>query len=581
MRLNIVRLRGLLLLCGLASLAVQDVTATGAALTALDSDKDTGVAATQTEPVPAVSAQLDLPPRTGRVLLAQSRSRSRSSSTNSSYNQSGNQQYQGTGSSRSRRSSSTSSYDPRSGDPNAGNSRNSRRDRSRTSRRDSRNSDDNADGQSLDNSRKDTSKKTSSGGGGGKKAADEIEVTGANAQSRTKTSPKTAPKPGGKKTPAPKKAAAPRVQRPTLFAQSSDDPVMIGDTFRLQLELLNPKRKGFDRLEITLQYDPEYFEFVPSGTAEVENSLVDTQVGEKGSIRDTMEGRLAYYANDIFPASGVVHYVLELHNETSTAQGVIGIAEFRGLQEVRGSRFDFLPRIADPSNPGKEWTSSLTLVSKDVLGDAELPTDGYLNEEVGITTERERRIAARSLNDEDEETRILNTRLRLWTPRQEIVLGEEFDVYVDLANPDADAFDAVALLIAYNPRVIAVVDHDQDNGITQGINIHDGAYREDFPFDYAVVNEVDATKGVVDYRMRVYRRPLRAEGTLAAIRFRALATTRMTTLRLLVDLESEEPTTGLFYRFNDVLGDGSDPADALTTTSIMVGRAPTVGMASP
>ncbi len=539
--------------------------------------------------VSASGSESSIEDGSGRILIAASRTSRRRSSSSSGYgsNSSNYNTYNRTGantnqysdsSSRSSRRS-RSNYDDAFGDSD--DSRRSRRSRRSTdeeenqlSERDQRNTSDTDDNKKTSptsrsgkSSGPSNTKRTSGG-------SEEIEVSGPTA----KTDTGKAANKRDKKSEPPKVLAT----KPQIYIQASTNPVLLDEEFDLDFRFQNPKNKGYDRFEFTLKYDPEYFEFISSSTDSETLQIADQAIDKKPTIREVNSGSLSYYVNEVFPATGTIHYLLELSDESSTASGLVATARFRGIKQCRPMEFEFISELQDPDGlPNGLRKSGVTLDGVDILGNVENPTDGLLSQRVGVKTEQEREISDRTLAQDENVEKSFNTNLRLWTPRRQIVLGEEFDVYVDLENPDADIFDQISLLIAFNPRVLAVVDYDDNNAITQGVNIHDGTYRETFPFDYSNVNKVDQERGVIDYRMRAYRKGLRAEGTLAAIRFRALQTTTKTTLRLLVDLESEEPTSGLFYRFEDVLGDSQDPADGLATTSIQIGRIRTASALAP
>jgi len=51
---------------------------------------------------------------------------------------------------------------------------------------------------------------------------------------------------------------------------------------------------------------------------------------------------------------------------------------------------------------------------------------------------------------------------------------------------------------------------------------------------------------------------------------KAIRPTKKTTLRIFMNENGEEPTTGIFYRTMDRLGDPANPYDGVKTTSISV-----------
>lgn len=59
--------------------------------------------------------------------------------------------------------------------------------------------------------------------------------------------------------------------------------------------------------------------------------------------------------------------------------------------------------------------------------------------------------------------------------------GEQFNVDVVLNNPSNEGLVGIGIWIKYNPDLLNVLDTDNGNWITEGINILDGPYHD--PFD--------------------------------------------------------------------------------------------------
>jgi hypothetical protein len=68
--------------------------------------------------------------------------------------------------------------------------------------------------------------------------------------------------------------------------------------------------------------------------------------------------------------------------------------------------------------------------------------------------------------------------LQLKSQRSTINVGDEFLVDIDYDNPKRAELDTVKLKLKFDPKVLQVVDYDDDNWITQGVNIHDGDVRD-------------------------------------------------------------------------------------------------------
>lgn len=413
------------------------------------------------------------------------------------------------------------------------------------------------------------------------------------------TKPRTpagAKPPGRGRAQAPRKQVKPQAQWPTFYLTLNADQIIVGDVFSVDVHLSNPKKAGFDRLAVVLAYDAVFLRPV-KGPPKVEGeppelatSMIDEATAaplrrgavaagvtkQQPYIREAFSrgDHISLYENVIETEEGLVTYTFELENETATAQGRVASVYLEALQPTRRTFISF--QFAGPSIQGLETAgelgTGLVRGDKDVLGLPLRPDDGTIDRGITILSERPSRERVRSLEHSDTSQEVYRTHLRLAPERHRIVVGEEFNVYVELNNPDHIHFDQVSLLIAYNPRVLKVIDYDAYNTITSGVNIHDGSYRNAFPFDFFLSNRVNLDTGLIDYRMRGYRRPLVSEGVLACVRFRGMESTSKTTLRVFVDYDGQDPTTGVFYRFRDVLADSADPTDGISTCSLQIGR---------
>ena len=122
------------------------------------------------------------------------------------------------------------------------------------------------------------------------------------------------------------------------------------------------------------------------------------------------------------------------------------------------------------------------------------------------------------------------TTLRLIPSESQVQVGDQMDVFILLDNPDQVTFDAVALYLRYDPRVLKVIDSDNNNWITEGINIHDGDYQKDFNLEFCRANQVNPDQGEIVYSMETFHEPISASGVFARIRFEAIRPVRSTSI---------------------------------------------------
>jgi hypothetical protein len=112
-------------------------------------------------------------------------------------------------------------------------------------------------------------------------------------------------------------------------------------------------------------------------------------------------------------------------------------------------------------------------------------------------------------------------RLALVSPRREVSTGEVATADVMLLNPSALALDELKMRIRFNPDEVTILDADQDNFIADGLNIYDGNFHQQFPFDGHIRNQVDLDHGVIDYQVCSVMGPrVFPTGTFARIVYR-------------------------------------------------------------
>lgn len=107
-------------------------------------------------------------------------------------------------------------------------------------------------------------------------------------------------------------------------------------------------------------------------------------------------------------------------------------------------------------------------------------------------------------------------------PKDEMVLpGEVSTVDISLISPDVVPFDELRVRIRFDPEAVEILDADEGNYITEGVNIYDGGFHESMPFEFHGKNWVDQGRGIIEYAvgsaagLRSY-----PSGTVARIVFR-------------------------------------------------------------
>ena len=375
----------------------------------------------------------------------------------------------------------------------------------------------------------------------------------------------------------------------------------------LAVRLNNSKSISLDLVNFTLKYDPDFLEFLPpaSATRAAELGTVYYIEDEGGDFSLALSHKLPEgYVNYVEPEVGVVRY--RAHTPTPDAiagKGTLAMLRFRFKQKVGSTNIEFIFRkdelpfielaeldaahlVRSETDTGY-WTE-VRLEGKDQLGKEKEPLDGALSTNIvawrDLSVGSGRRQAVYRMPGELSEGEIedatfmdFGTSIAL-TPEVPVVAeGEVFDMQVWLRNPNHAEFDTVELFLAYNPRVLRPVDNDENNWIQGGINLHDGDSHETFPFDVQLENEILPRPGYILYRMKRTLDPMRTEGLIGTVRFKALRQTAGTRLKILFHKDGESPTTGLFRNGHDVLGWSDDLTDGVQFDRItIVGAEPSV-----
>lgn len=379
----------------------------------------------------------------------------------------------------------------------------------------------------------------------------------------------------------------------TLYLDSNNQlNKLLNEPFFVDVLLSNPQNTGFNEIAFAVKYNPDLMtpiEYAGEGDAQLniaEKISIDGGTAVASSSQNTgnlptvqsfiqkKKDRFAITKNTIDSDSGIIQFAARVQNETSTDSGLIARVHFMPRKEAENARLSFLMFDPDIEEEENKLLTRLTLNDEDRLGTRYDPTDGITNLSLSIFESMEKvrdRPVVRSqetnrFGDQPGETDY-DTRIIL-IPREEIVdVGDIVNVDVYLSNPGEETIDSISLLIAFNPDIFVPLDSDE---YQPGININDQDYKDKFPLDFPMVNAIEEDRGIIDFRKQAMRAPIRNEGIFATFRLRAVQPTNKTTFRVFLSETGEAPTTGVFYRGQDRLGDPSDPFDGVETASIMV-----------
>lgn len=376
----------------------------------------------------------------------------------------------------------------------------------------------------------------------------------------------------------------------TMLLSSKSSAVVVNEPFDLNVTLANPDRMEFDNLSFAIQYDPRTMMPVKGKDSDgnwipLDEVSLKTTI-KKEDITTNVPGRMKFgnlFANSkeadikinkVDTTNGIIQMDLDINGEPVNSSGVIANIAMVPINDVRQTTIRFM--FDDPnSEDGKtaKPLTSLGLDSEDQLGSKVKNTDGAINLSLEVYNSQEqvkkRTVItnAGDIGDDAEDLSTLSTHLHIIPRQKQVDVGDLLEVDVYLANPDLENVDSINLLIAFNPRYFEVEDADN---IQPGVNLDDKDYKDKFSFDFPMMNVADNKKGIIDYRVQGFGKPVRSEGEFVTIQLRALRPTKKTTFRVLMNQSGEGPTTSVVYKNRDRLGDSSTWTDGVTTSSIEV-----------
>jgi hypothetical protein len=347
---------------------------------------------------------------------------------------------------------------------------------------------------------------------------------------------------GSKETP-------PQIQFPVAAAQASlhFDPLDIqvdpGAEFETSLILTNRANQPVDRVEITVLVDPNWLTLV---SFDARNLAKFAKDGEKGVQVTTSADRLTIEARMETPLSFERSVLATFKFKASDNSGMSSLAfaqapdgktlvaardteviggDGRGMKGLLDSRVFIARKMDNVFLPFLEdYSSTVSLHDQ--------PIDWTAEDRQLTKVEAQ---AKRNWNRPPQDARLDDTaQIALQGPENRLVeRGQVFWVDLVLRNPTLAPIDSLGARVEFDPSVLQVVDQDQDNWITTGVNAWDGAFHKDFPFDFHQSNKADNRLGFLRYQAgRQYGPWQFPSGIFARIQFRALKSTDAAIVKL-------------------------------------------------
>ncbi|CAN5428221.1 hypothetical protein BH09SUM1_BH09SUM1_04250 [soil metagenome] len=305
-----------------------------------------------------------------------------------------------------------------------------------------------------------------------------------------------------------------------------------GDTFLTEVFLFNSDQNPIDKVRLALTYDKRFIEPV---------KVFDT------TLRPYAEEPPVLHKLD---RESALTYEVKLKTPIRTPEVVLLRILWKAIRPAPYTGIDF---TFDPLEREDHLHTAISAQGKNILGLEDDPADGVLSG--GLMIEK---AAGESteLQGKGEELRgqylgsVASTEtvgLQLIAPHQELRTNDVFRVRVRLNNPEGALVDALNFFVKFDPDVLEVVDADEFNYISRGVNVLDGPYHLNFPWDMHKRNEVRNESGIVNYQMSLSNGASLPSKTVADIYFKALAPTAATEIYFVKAKLSDTANTSIRY----------------------------------
>lgn len=310
--------------------------------------------------------------------------------------------------------------------------------------------------------------------------------------------------------------------KPDGEGREFDTVVRVGDRFVSDVVLQNEGATSFDRVRVALKYDKRFVRPL---------RLFDNE------IRPYLAGDPEFRRID---RDSVLVYDARLDQPRVTRELPILRIVWEAVRPIEHTALNFVFSGTDEDDVPD---TAVFQSGRNILGDPNDPFDGVLGSSIlvlrpqGNLTER-----PEVLQGKKEELRSIYlgsigvdspAGIMLAGPDSPIGVGDEFTVDVMLNNPNGATIDSVSVFLKFDPKVLQVIDQDGGNWVRRGINVHDGPFRLQYPFDYHKRNEADNVRGLIHYSKGTGSALALPTGTFARVHFQAIAPTDATRVELI------------------------------------------------
>ncbi|MCC6545949.1 hypothetical protein IT570_02180 [Candidatus Sumerlaeota bacterium] len=281
-----------------------------------------------------------------------------------------------------------------------------------------------------------------------------------------------------------------------------------GETFVSEVMLFNIDQNPIDRIRLSLRYDKRFI---------TPEKIFDT------ALKPYIQGDPVFTVNQ---RDSLLNYDAKLKRPLDAPQMALLKVLWKADRQTAFTGLDF--QFSALEKDDDEHTA-IYVRNENILGTRDDAMDGVLSG--GLMIEGPKN-AKKVMQGKEEELKQIylgdvandsKVGLVLTKPGSgAIQVGDEFVVKVKLDNPSGAQVDALNFTILFDPKVLRVVDKDKFNYITTGINVHDGPYHYNFPWDMHIENDVRNESGLVSYAMALANGGTLESRTIADVHFKAI-----------------------------------------------------------
>lgn len=308
-----------------------------------------------------------------------------------------------------------------------------------------------------------------------------------------------------------------------------------GESFSTPIVINNPKIKPFNTISFIIKYDPDAL--MVEGIVEKNLKPYLKQHSEKLLYQKI--GIIKYWAEFNSPINPTYEKLITLNWKAKTATAYTQIS-FTSYEDKK---------------------SFIKNNKTDILGSRYIKNDGFIS--AGLVINPKSDDSSASFYDEIYKNKMPTlsdsaaegVEIQLRTSQQVYKVEDIFEVEIFLNNSKQTMIDSINLKIEFDPKYLQVMDFDDDNWIKRDINIYDGGFHEDFPFDYQIQNQANNDKGEIIYHNGFSYMTIPPSGILAIIKFQAISPTNELPIKFKVPKDAFDRATSVSYLGKDILGD--------------------------